>query len=210
VTDYGYVQALGREWKWPVADVKCRAAVFGENKAVDLATKLTRHRRTAVQAGGNMGLFPYLLARRFDRVVTAEPDPRCFVCLDENVTAPNVEKLHAAFAHVAGTVDMEYLDADNFGSQRVVFGGAVPCVTIDSLQLTDCDLIYLDIEGAELLALRGAAETIASTKPVICVEDKGLSGPYGSAKGDIGRWLAQEFGYRQAATFKRDVMFACE
>jgi hypothetical protein len=43
-------------------------------------------------------------------------------------------------------------------------------VTIDSLDLRECDAIFLDVEGYEVSALRGASETIARTRPVLMVE----------------------------------------
>lgn len=205
------VSALGRDWSWPDADVKCRAVVFDELVALPKVYRHLKGSRTVVQAGGNMGAFPWKLAQKFDRVITAEPDPICFPHLDRNVTATNVTKLNAAFADLPSKVSMRYLNLDNLGSQHIAHdGGAIDAITIDSLAVVDCDLIYLDIEGAEMLALQGAAATIAMSRPVIVVEDKGLSDKFGTPRGAIGKWLALNFGYTDVGKSKRDVIYACK
>ena len=47
----------------------------------------------------------------------------------------------------------------------------VSTVTIDSLALSDCMLIKIDVEGHELEVLQGAAETISTHKPVLYFEN---------------------------------------
>jgi FkbM family methyltransferase len=49
-------------------------------------------------------------------------------------------------------------------------GEEVSAVTIDSLNLDQCDFIKLDLEGAEPLALQGAKETIKKFHPIILFE----------------------------------------
>ena len=44
-------------------------------------------------------------------------------------------------------------------------------ITIDSLNLHTCDYIKIDVEGAEILVLMGAIETIKKFKPVIMFEN---------------------------------------
>ena len=58
------------------------------------------------------------------------------------------------------------------GSWRVDDAGTVPVqqTTIDALKLGRCDAIYLDIEGAEPGALRGAERTIRTFRPVLHLE----------------------------------------
>jgi len=47
----------------------------------------------------------------------------------------------------------------------------VPMIALDSLALTDIDLIELDLEGYEYDALLGAKETIERNKPVLIIEN---------------------------------------
>lgn len=182
--------------------------MFEELPALDAACRHLTRRRTAIQAGGNCGVFPAKLAKGFARVITAEPDPTCFSCLDVNVPAPNVVKLNVAFADVAKSVSLVFnKDTDNFGARHIVDDGDLPALTIDSLKVEDCDLLYLDIEGSEMLALKGAAATIALSRPVISIEENGLHDLYGVKKGEAAEWLKQ-FGYKQVGHFKRDIVFA--
>lgn len=210
MTEHVTVSAMGRAWSWPAGDVKCRAVVFDELVALPKVYRYLKASRTAIQAGGNMGAFPWMLARQFARVITAEPDPLCFPHLDRNVTLDNVTKLNVAFGEKAGSVAMSRPESNNLGAQYIKAGNESPMITIDSLGVSDCDLIYLDIEGAEMLALKGAVGTIGLSRPVIAVEDKGLSSRFGTAQGDIGKWLALNFGYRAVGKSKRDFIFACE
>lgn len=203
------VTRAGRTWEWPDADVKCLAVVFDSFVSLKATYPFLRSARTAIQAGGNMGAFPWKLASKFGRVITAEADPLCFSYLDRNVTERNVEKVNAAFSDVDGAVSICRPSTDNLGQQYIVPGTDVKAVRIDSLAVLDCDLIYLDIEGSELLALKGAAATIALSRPVIAIEDNGLSERFGTAKGDAGKWLAHNFGYTQVAKSKRDVIYKC-
>jgi hypothetical protein len=46
----------------------------------------------------------------------------------------------------------------------------IPMMSIDSLNLMECDLIALDVEGFEMNALQGAKNTILKYKPTIIAE----------------------------------------
>lgn len=58
------------------------------------------------------------------------------------------------------------------GASTIADEGAI-CVAIkiDSLNIEDLVLIQLDVEGHELIALKGAQETIKKNRPVIAIED---------------------------------------
>lgn len=206
------ITALGRDWLWPDADEKCHKVVFDWSADLRAVYPHCRAFNCAVQAGGNMGVWPWLLAQKFKRVVTFEPDPVCFPLLVQNVEgAPNIEAYQAALLDRPTRCAMENDDPVNLGAQYVRAGaGEIPAGTIDDLHLSACDLIYLDIEGAELPALVGAVKTIEEFRPVIVVEDKKLSERFGYAKGDIEAWLRKDFGYEVVARPHRDVVMVCK
>jgi FkbM family methyltransferase len=202
---------------WPGYDEKCAAVVFKMASDLDVILKLVPGRHTVVQAGGNCGVWPRALAPLFERVVTFEPDKRNYECLMHNTREfPNVVAFNYALGDVAGWGTMETPDheTDNCGALQFVpsitdsADGRVPMMRVDALGLDKCDLLYLDIEGFEIPAINGAAETIAKTRPVIALEDKGLSQRYGYAKGDVVNLLEDKFAYRVVQRIHRDVILA--
>jgi FkbM family methyltransferase len=207
------VRALGRDWIWPDQDEKCRAVVFDWAADLEVAYKHCKQFRTGIQAGGNMGVWPWLLAKKFKDVFTFEPDPRLLPHLMQNLHGlDNVVKMHCGLWDRRATCLIADEKPNNLGAQYVVpkIDGPIQLQAIDDFEFYDVDLIYLDIEGAEMKALRGAVKTIYDWRPTIVVEDKGLSDKFGSRKGDIERWLAREFGYRVAARPHRDVVMVCD
>ena len=68
---------------------------------------------------------------------------------------------------------------------------------LDSLGVTRVDVVKVDIEGAEPLALRGAAKMMARDRPILISEFYPLaldSSPWGSAQGYLA--MLRELGYR--------------
>jgi FkbM family methyltransferase len=160
---------------WPDFDVRCRAVVVSEcAAAMPIVLPLVAEKRVCVQAGGNVGVYPLALSKVFDRVITFEPDEDNWLCLRRNVNVPNVMVFEAALGSEPGMCGILRIDTDNCGSHKTLPGSAVAVRTIDSLGLDQCDLIWLDIEGAEADAIKGALATIEKFSPIIVLEEKGL------------------------------------
>lgn len=188
----GTVNAGGFEW--PAAGSRPAQISLTDVEDVDNILPYVKGRSLAVQAGGNVGVFPARLAREFATVVTFEPDEKNFACLERNVTAANVVKHRAALGQAATTAGLVKF-AHNSGAHFLDGDGEVRVVAIDDLDLPSCDLIYLDVEGHELQAICGAARTIRKHRPIIVFEDKGLSERYAVPKGAARDYIAAEFGY---------------
>lgn len=198
-------------WWWPESDVRARPVITGDcDAAIAELLPHVRGRACIVQAGGNVGVYPIALAKHFDRVVTVEPDPENYACLWRNALAHDaevrVEARHAAFGERGGTCRVVEVEPNNCGAHRVEPDGGLVMLTIDSLMLNGCDAIWLDVEGYELPALKGASLTIERFSPTICIEDKGLDKVYGAPPGASVNWLGQ-FGYRQVGKIGRDRVF---
>ena len=193
---------------WPIIDRETWPCVRMELAEVPHLLDLCKTKRTCIQAGGNGGLWPHALAPHFDRLWTFEPDPVLFRCLVTNTPFEHVRAFPAALGGRGG----EFCTLDrwvptNPGANRVDFGwGNVPVMAIDDFMLTDVDLIQLDIEGAELHALRGAEGTIDQCKPVISVELRGHSGRFGNSDQDVRDWLGRR-GYKRAARMNHDEFY---
>lgn len=199
---------LERGLLWPQDDRECAAAVFDSVSDMGHALKHCRNFDLAVQAGGNMGVWALALAAKFAKVVTFEPDPVNFRALVHNTAGQsNILSLPCALGSNPGWCDMER-EEGNAGAHQVKPGTVVPVMTLDSLDLPSCDLLYLDIEGSEMPAIVGAIETIERFRPVIAIEDKGLSERYGYRKGEAEIFLAKR-GYEVVARPHRDVVLVC-
>jgi FkbM family methyltransferase len=190
-------------WFFPASDTQCADAVIQQVLLIEAQwLSHVKGRRVCVQAGGNCGLFPSKLAVYFDAVYTAEPDVENFLCLAMNCPSPNVYPFRAAFGAKPGTIGLHRTEG-NAGGHYVEGEGTIPVITIDSLNLPACDLIALDIEGAEFVALQGAVETIGKYHPTLILEDKGHVRRFNQTSQEMHTWL-RHLGYDEAGWAWRD------
>ena len=184
-------------WAVPEKDRHCFFAVLSEAPDLGASLDLCKEFRTAIQAGGNIGIYPAALAQRFTRVYTVEPDAANFAALQINTS--NQQKIiarRAAFGKERGRAAIDQIQQ----------GDEFEVITIDSLGVTDCDLLQLDVEGSEHEALLGAIATIEASWPVITLELKTLGERYGYTDADTINLLAG-MGYEIADRVNRDVIF---
>ena len=173
---------------------------------IDLAVDHCRGRGIVVQAGGNCGLWPMRLSEMFETVYTFEPDPVNFTALVFNTAgAKNIIKIQAAVGDFRGCIELNRT-GKNCGAHYVEGRGRLPTLKIDDLALPGCDLIYLDIEGTEMNALRGAVRTIDAHSPVVAFEDKGLGKRFGVEPGAIEAMMKDTFGYRTVVQANHDTI----
>jgi FkbM family methyltransferase len=199
------------KWIWPIID---QNSWQGQNDQKDLVSHIlpyVKNRNIMVQAGGNCGFLLSTFVPHFNFVYTFEPDPVNFYCLSQNVTSDHVTKMQCCLGSEAKPVNVTQLvrpdRPHDIGGVHVSGEGHVPTIRIDDLNLTDCNLMQLDVEGYELNALLGAAKTINKFKPVLCVEfcEKWLN-RYSTNFDDIYQFLGT-LGYKLAATYKADKIF---
>ncbi len=190
---------------WPVEDTETIAMLHLMVPDIEVVLEHCRKFRVVVQAGGNCGVWPEKLGKRFDTVYTFEPDPVNFRCLCANAPAENIYKFNAALGCKHGGVDL-VRDPKRVGAHYVKGDGPIPTMRIDDLMLDVCDLIYLDIEGYEWFALAGAVDTIHRCRPVIVLEDKKSSERYDIREGAAVERVQDKLGYKIAARTHRDVI----
>ena len=165
---------------YPKSERETANAIEREWKAKsDYIFKLTGGRGTVVQAGANCGYFPVKLSEQYEQVITYEPIPEIYKLAHKNIVkhgATNVKLYQMGLASEAITAIIDNFEENNLGATSIVENdeGIIECMSIDNLFLDDVSLIWLDIEGMEAEALRGAVNTIQRCKPVIVVENKGL------------------------------------
>lgn len=178
---------------WPDDTGESYKHALAHVNSIEWAIAACRHRRTALQAGGNIGLWPKRLAEAFQTVFTFEPEPISRQCLEQNVYK-NVVVSPFALGDKEGVCDIK---RRGLGSHRVQDGTTVQVITIDSLELEDLDLLQLDVEGYEWHALMGAMETIERCHPVIQVELRNFTEKYGKTDNAVRELLAS-LGYKLA------------
>jgi len=141
---------------------------------IDLAIRHCRKTAVAVQAGGNIGMWPLRLAKFFSTVHTFEPVPVIYGALCTNVRGvPGIIAHNKLLSNKKGEIIPFSIRSG--GVSRVVgevseANSSFTSTTIDALELPACDALFLDVEGHELAALEGAARTIQQFRPVITVE----------------------------------------
>lgn len=142
--------------------------------------KLCAGKNTVVQAGGACGMYPKLLSRMFQTVYTFEPDHYNFFCLVQNCIESNIIKFNCALGDRHRNVTFHPPEETNRGTGVVTspvnddkedWKGNVPILRVDDFVYEKLDLIYLDVEGAEVSILRGAMLSIRTHKPIVVCEN---------------------------------------
>lgn len=168
--------------------------------------------------GAEEGDFPALYASWGARVVLFEPNPLVWPnirAIWEANELPPPAGWHVGFASdrtVSQPPRMEpiFAEPDRDGWPACAYGPVIgdhgfrnvcerahdtPQVSIDDFPLTP-DVLTLDVEGAELVVLKGAAETLRSDRPVVFVSihPSFLKDMYGQSDADVHAYMASH-GY---------------
>ena len=166
------------------------------------------HRRVAVDVGAHVGLLSIQMAEHFKYVIGFEAWEENAKCFRRNVEAPNVRLINRALGNKCGGATLRIIP-DNSGANFIENTNAtphpvagelwnVPMQRLDSYDLQDVDLIKLDIQGYEEQVLLGAQDTIMRNKPVILIEEVGLSGD------DRAIHLLSTWDYQEAERWTKD------
>lgn len=203
-----------RDWNWTnfQGSAACIKWGFRDLQNLDAALAFVPGRDVVVQAGGNLGIFPKRLAEEFSTVITAEPDPVLFSAMAHNAPEKNVTPIQAAFGCERSPVGLSGKRRDSSGRAvhegltHVSGSGRITQILIDDLQLRACDLIYLDVEGYELNALKGATRTIEEFRPVIGVEINRNIAHYGQTGAELRSWI-ESHNYKRVLSMNSDEVF---
>lgn len=209
----------GSRARWDLRDdAEALACWLGEADDDVRNALLARVKRDAVvfDVGANVGWWTVPLARHLapggGRVIAFEPVPANRARLDwavqANAVQGSVQIVPVALGDAPGELGM-WLKSEETGAgsgtAALVTGSGpshlrVPVVTLDQWAaeqgVVRCDLMKLDIEGAELMMLRGAEQFVAATRPLIFGEFEAYwLSTFDSTFLDVAAW-ATRMNYR--------------
>ena len=167
---------------------------WAENE-IRFLKKLIEPGNTVLDIGGYIGTHTLAFSQfvgSHGSVVVFEPRPECCEVLRRNVyenECVNVRLEHAAAGDRLGTISVptvDFMDPINFGALGLKFDTPpipsgesistnVRLLPIDSLELGECALLKIDVEGVEHLVIEGAKETIKRCAPYIYAECNSIS-----------------------------------
>ena len=133
-----------------------------ESTYLDIGTNIGYHARAVYQHAGC-------------KVIGFEPNTNHFLVAWYNCKDHPIQLINAAVGNYVGKAKIKSFDpskVENFGNISIVEddGDEVTAITIDSLNLTVCDVMKIDVEGFELQVLEGANDTIDNLNPVVFYE----------------------------------------
>jgi FkbM family methyltransferase len=154
----------------------------------------------AVDGGAHVGSMSLKLAQYFDTVWAFEPcEESCALLVDNCQHEHRILPMPMALMDRCCAVDTRApRGRTTLTARQVAYGGEIRAINIDSMKLECCDMIKLDLEGCEYLALQGAVETIKRFNPFLLIEinDEELGRRFGHSNEDVLK-LLKLLGYQQ-------------
>jgi len=194
-----------------------------EKDETQMIDRLVKDGDVVFDIGANIGWYSLNLAisRRSTQLFAFEPIPKTYACLQKNIginQIRNVTAFNYGLADKPGEFPMYYYPegSGNSSLSNLTERDDIQTVmcklrTLDDVVAeldTRVNFIKCDVEGAELLVLRGGLETIKRDKPIIFAEIlRKWSAKFGYKPNDIIDLLSAE-GY-EAFTIKGQDLASC-
>lgn len=191
-------------------------------KQLDFCRSKIKKFRTCLDFGGHVGVTAKKFSTYFNNVVSFEPIPELFECLEYNTKASNnINVYNFAISDINGFTEI-FVNPENSGSnviesaetsklidtrwrneKRQNFVQTKPIQvetrTIDSFGFTDIDFIKIDTEGFNIKPLMGMKNTLENNSPVIMME-KGKTE-------NLGKKFLTKIGYKLIKTIGIDEIY---
>jgi FkbM family methyltransferase len=192
----------------------------------ELIRALTQHLKpgdTCIDIGGHAGYLAIIMAQLVGpqgRVVAFEPVPENYTALKENIELNrlrNVTAECAALGDQEGTMELICAkdqrlswtaSATGYSMPADPIRISVPVLSLDRYLQRDSlrpGLLKIDVEGAELMVLRGARETLREIRPLVLVEIHDL----GERHRNEVLALLKDCGYNVTAVDSRNREIMC-
>ncbi|OGG33301.1 hypothetical protein A3G68_06830, partial [Candidatus Gottesmanbacteria bacterium RIFCSPLOWO2_12_FULL_42_10] len=167
-----------------------------------------------VDAGSYLGGFTFYTAKKVGKagkVIAFEPDPRNFEVLKKSVDNSKLENIILINKALGNTVKKVELESANHFSSVVIKTSKrltfeIQQTTLDqelkNFGIFDIDFIKINIEGAEVDALKGATKTLLNTKHIVisCHIINGIN------TADIVESMLKKCGFRVEVLKRRKVL----
>jgi FkbM family methyltransferase len=150
---------------------------------IALLSQLIKPGSVILDVGANIGTHTLSLASLVQNegyVFSFEPQRLAFEFLCANIlinNLTNVFPMHVGISNEPGELLIPVINpaikvnTAGFTIEGHKTGDVVRIITLDSIQLTRCNLIKIDVEGMELKVLEGARQTIQNHRPILFVEN---------------------------------------
>ena len=139
------------------------------NPSVEFYLKNLTGISKAVIVGAGIGVYSKILDEAGVETHNIEPNTERFGLLETNV--PNGTNIQKACSDTSGTGTLKWFNSTPSGAKLDTTNGSqsesVDVVTVDSLNISDVDLLIVDVNGKEYEVLQGAATTILPGTKVI-------------------------------------------
>ena len=175
-------------------------------RARDAAVAVCDQKRICIDIGANVGLWACDLVKSFDHVIAFEPVTEFIECFKKNVQGSNYTMHQMALGRSESFIEMNIVQGNTGHThidQSSIGRGTIPLKTLDSFNLTNVDMIKIDVEGFEGEILAGAMKTIEQNKPVLVIEQQKHE-----YQNDMNETPAikilQDWGYQVVEQFNKD------
>ena len=179
---------------------------FTQNKCLEKFIRHCESRKLkfnhVLDIGAWVGTWTMAMNKLCGRIIAFEPDPVHYECLTKNVPE-DVETHQLAVGNDSKMIALS--DDDFTQAKRVVGDGSIPMVTVDSLGLSDIDMIKIDVEGYEMEVLKGAVQTLENLQ-YLMIELNNNTKKYGSSNIEIEKHV-QSLGFRPLIEHWPDKVF---
>jgi FkbM family methyltransferase len=172
---------LGKRWIIGSGIHRCWLGFYEREKQKFIA-RTVRPNSIFYDVGANVGIYSLLASMLVGagRVFAFEPVPRNIRFLNEHLRLNRVTNVEVVPVAISDTVGVAHFDVEETGYMGHLTnqgGVSVQTESLDSLvlggKISPPDYIKMDVEGAELLALRGATETFRQYRPSLFLATHG-------------------------------------
>jgi FkbM family methyltransferase len=175
------------------------AILFGtyEKETIKMFKSLISKDTLFMDVGANVGLFSSIAISRGAKVLAFEPHPHIRNILKENLSGNNIEIYEYAASDKEEEVKL-FISKEPGSHSLKLEGGKyilVKSLMIDSLISKKVNLVKIDVEGAELKAIKGMRKILENHKPDLIIEvDEEHLGRFGESLDSL-KTLLGVYGY---------------